>query len=80
MTDITYGIVLETYSPDDEARVSYGIAVYSHSEQDGTASIIASVHDITSDRERIANLVMMCNRGHLAPEHLNDVVEDLLVS
>ena len=51
MNDITYGIVSETYFVGNQIRVSYGIVAYSHAECDGGLTIIASVHDITDEKE-----------------------------
>ena len=78
MNDITYGIVKETYSLGTAERISYGIAVYSNTEHIGTACVIASLHDVSSEKEKIADLVSLCNRHHLAPEHLTDVISDFL--
>ena len=75
---ITYGIIEETYSLNRSARTSYGIAVYADATQDGTATNVAAVHDITSDRERLEGLVAACNREGLSLVHLYDVVEDFL--
>lgn len=46
----TYGITEERYALEKDSRVSYGIAAYSDTDEDGTAMIIASVHDVTSDK------------------------------
>ena len=78
MSSITYGIIEEHYSANGHARTAYGIAVYADAEADGAATVIASVHDITSDRERLESLVAACNREGLSLVHLYDVVEDFL--
>ena len=44
----------------------------------GSATIVASVHDITSDKDAIAALVDDCNRLELSTIHLLDVVEDFI--
>ena len=49
MTTVTYGITEEKYTLGQQTRVSYGIAAYSNPETDGTATVIASVHDISDD-------------------------------
>lgn len=78
MINVTYAISEEKYTFGEECRTSYGIVAYSNVDQDGTKTIIASVRDITSDRDALARLVSDCNRLELSTVHLNDVVEDFL--
>lgn len=78
MINVTYAVAEEKYTLGKECRTSYGIVAYSSADQDGTKTIIASVRDITSDRDALARLVSDCNRLELSTVHLNDVVEDFL--
>jgi len=78
MTNVTYTLVEETYNFGGESRVSYGIAACSNADIDGTATIILSVHDVTSDKERLSQLVRDCNDLQLSSIHLYDVIEDFL--
>ncbi len=78
MSSITYGLVEERYALNGQERTSYGIAIYADAELDGTATVIASIHDITSDKPKLAALVQQCNLLELSPIHLEDVVEDFL--
>ena len=79
MIKVTYGIVEERYTLGNESRVSYGISAYSDdASENGTATIVSSVHDITSNKESLARLVDDCNRLKLSTVHLHDVVEDFL--
>lgn len=78
--NITYGITEETYSLGNTTRVSYGIAAYADADEDGTATIVASVRDITANRQALAELVSLCNSLELSTIHLMDVVEDFLSS
>ena len=55
-----------------------GIAAYADAEEDGTATIVASVHDVTTDKQALDELVSLCNRLELSTVHLMDVVEDFL--
>ncbi len=73
---ITYGIVEETYTCDSQSRVSYGIVAYGG--EDGTATVVCSVRDLSSDKERLLQLAEQCNRLKLSPTHLPDVIEDWL--
>jgi hypothetical protein len=78
MTSITYGISTEKYESNKECRISYGIVVYSEIDKDGTATIIASIRDISSDKKAVEELVQKCNLLKLSLLHLSDVVEDFL--
>ena len=78
MINVTYAVSEEKYAFGEECRKSYGIVAYSNADQDGTKTIIASVRDITSNRDALARLVSDCNRLELSTMHLNDVVEDFL--
>ena len=78
MTNITYAVAEEKYALGNESRISYGIVAYSNVEQDGTATIVASVRDITDDKHRLSRLVDDCNKFELSIVHLYDVVEDFL--
>ena len=78
MMNITYGVTEEIYSLGASSRTSYGIAAYADSEADGTATIVASVHDVTDNKQALVELVSLCNRLELSTIHLMDVVEDFL--
>ena len=78
MKNITYAVAEEKYTFGEECRTSYGIVAYSNADQDGTKTIVASVRDVTSDRDAIARLVCDCNRLEISILHLHDVVEDFL--
>lgn len=78
MMNITYGMTEEIYTLNGKSRKSYGIAVYSNAEEDGSATILTAVRDITSERERLEDLVRKCNLLELSPIHLDDVIEDFL--
>ena len=76
MTDIIYGITEEIYSLGDNQRVSYGIAAYSNSAIDSTATIIVSVRDVSADKNSVEHLVNLCNKLSVSILHLEDVIED----
>lgn len=78
MNTITYGVVQELYSLNGNERISYGIVAYSDVENNGTATIVASVNDITDERTKLESLVYNCNHLSLPLENLYDVVEDFL--
>ncbi len=76
---VTYGITEEIYSIGNDNRTSYGIVAYVDAEIDGTATIVVSVHDISSEKEKLLELIQTCNRLELSTIHLLDVVEDFLL-
>ena len=78
MNMVTYGISEEFYILKNDRRVSYGIVIYANADEDGTVTIIDSIRDITSDKEKLARLVDECNRLELSPIHLRDVIEDFI--
>ena len=78
MIKVTYGLVEEKYTLGNESMVSYGISAYSDAKGNGTATIVASVHDITSNKESLTRLVDDCNRLELSTKYLFNVVEDFL--
>ena len=78
MMNVTYAVAEEKYVIGNESRISYGIVAYSNAEQEGTTTIVASIRDITSDKNRLKRLVDDCNRLKLSTVHLYDVVEDFL--
>ena len=80
MRDVVYALSEEKYTLGKERRISYGIVVYSCAEEDGTATIVASAHDITPNKENITKIVDDCNRLKLSVMHLPDVVEDFLLN
>ena len=61
-------------STEDCTSTIYGIAAYADTEKDG----VASVHDVTTDKQALDELVSLCNRLELSTVHLLDVVEDFL--
>ena len=79
MIGVTYAVVEEKYTQPKGERISYGIAVYSGTEQESERVLIDSIHDITSDKEKIEKLVNDCNHLGLSTVHIYDVVEDFLV-
>ena len=78
MSTATYGVVAEMYSVRNQSRNAYGIVAYADADEDGTATIVASAHDITDNRCRAEQLADKCNRGNLALCHFDDVIEDFL--
>jgi len=75
---VTYGITEEIYSLSGNSRTAYGIAAYADAELDGTATVLASVHDITDSRARILALAEKCNSLKLSFTNLMNAVEDFL--
>ena len=64
MSDITNGVVEEQYAMGSKTRLSYGVAAFDSAEKDGLSTIVASIHDITDNKEDLAELVrqLTCNQ------------------
>ena len=62
MKNYIYGISEEKYALGNASRTSYGIVAYADSEKNGTASIVASVNDITDDKDKLSAFADACNR------------------
>ncbi|MBE6632777.1 MAG: hypothetical protein E7620_00375 [Ruminococcaceae bacterium] len=75
---ITYGLVKEIYVLNHYIRVSYGIVACANAAEEGSATIVASARDLTTDRTRMTELVALCNSLRLDPVHLREVAEDFL--
>lgn len=73
---ITYILCREAYKSKRSERIAYGIATYAEDGQ----TCITKLHDITSDKDALAELVDLCNRLQLSPIHLHDVIEDFLTN
>ena len=66
--------VRETLKNEETEYVSYGISVRSAEEE------IAFVSDISTDFEEVRRLADLCTEQELAPEHLEEVIEDFFGS
>ena len=56
--------------------VTYGIACIE--EIDGRRELLAETPGITASLEEAERIARLCNEGNLSPDHLKDVVEDLI--
>ncbi len=75
---VTYGIIEEVYTLNEDRRLSYGLAAYADADQNGTSVVVASVHGITSDKERLLEQIEQYNLSRLSLIHLDDVIADFL--
>ena len=78
MTPITYEIIEEIRLIDAGLQKTYGIAAHSKAQSNGEAICLCFVKDITTDKDKLSQLVQRCNSYHLSLLHLDDVVEDFL--
>lgn len=78
MINAAYSVTKEKCTLGNRSKASYGRVAYAITDKDGTATIVASVHDITSDKFRLKKLVDDCNQLELSTVHLHDIVEDFL--
>jgi len=73
MTSNIYHLVENSYPNENGSRISYGITVRTDAD-----SILYSICDITSNKEKLLELIHKCNLLGLSPMHLCDVIEDFL--
>ena len=71
-----YIMTKNTYFELGNKRVGYGIAAIT--KEHGTETLIEEYHDMSHDRERIKELVKLCNKEGLSLIHLADVAEDFV--
>ena len=70
-----YVLTKTTYYNGEHTRTSYGIAVINAEDN---VAVLGYVEDITNERDKIANLVELCNAEKLEMEHLQSIVDDFL--
>ena len=63
----------ELYSDDIGAYVSYGIRVL-----DSRGQVIASVSDVSVDKDLVDKLCYLWTRYELSPIHLEDAIEEVI--
>ena len=78
MSNITYGLIKETYGDEKNFRIAYGIAVYANFENDRMTTIVDAIHDVSNDAEKLGQLIRTCNCAELSLIHFRDVIEDYL--
>ncbi len=72
-----YDYELITTKIHDEAGTSYEVYGILCKEK-GTDSLLRSVYDIFCDISAAESFVTLCNHLELSPEHLDDVIEDII--
>ena len=55
---------------------TYGVAYVE--DIDGRREIIAAVNNVTADPELAEHLVVLFNSTQLSPEHMQDIIDDVL--
>lgn len=74
-----YNIFVEVLKNEDSgAYTSYGIVVCSM--ENNQRKEVLRVSDVSTKKERIENLIDLCNKEQLEPVHIYDVIEDCLYS
>lgn len=70
--EYSYLCVSSTYG----GKTTYGIAIAANI--DGNSVLMKTYADLSTDRERVANLADVCNRCQPDMEHLQEIIEDFL--
>lgn len=74
-----YSIIKEKlYTPESGNYISYGICVYLISENKNTE--IAHISDVFLEKEDAVNFINLFNQLELDPVHLDDAIENILIS
>ena len=71
-----YVVVCSVYMNGEMSTTRFGIAAVD--ERDGTTIPFQTIADLSSDFNRVEELVNTCNSLQLDFDHLDDVVEDFL--
>ena len=75
-----YQLIEDHHSSGKGSRPSYGIAAYADPGEGGSPILLTSIHDVTSDKDALSELVRVCNTEMLSEVHLRDVIEDFLAA
>ncbi len=73
---VKYTVTEEKYEYDGKIRITYGINAYFSEDDIAKCTPCLSVHDISSDRSAIADLVDTCNRSHASLEHIYEIIDN----
>lgn len=78
MSEFKYEYLLTEgiYVNDGETHKGYGISIADRSNIPG---IFVTYDDISTNKEKVENLIFLCNKLELYPVHLNDVIEDFFL-
>lgn len=71
---IKYIVTENIYHNGSLTRTGYGIAAIT--EDDENTTVLDSVNDLTPNKNKVTELVTLCNRLGLSLVHLYDVAED----
>lgn len=70
---IFYELISETTEVEEEQVNSYGILCRK------SGKVLLEIHNISENKPLIEGLIKSCNELDLSPEHLQDVVEDIII-
>lgn len=71
-----YILIESSFLTNGVRHTTYGIA-YADSS-DGTPVILEAIPDLSTNKERVRQLVKLCTKLQLSPIHLRDVIDDFL--
>ena len=78
--NVKYVLIKDMYCYRFKIETSYGIAAFVDEWQQGFKTIVASVHNVSTDGQKVKQLVDKCNEMGLSPVHLDDVVYDMIAA
>lgn len=72
---MTYKVICETLSSEIIGHYeTFGVAVF-----DSADNQVMKISDVSTDRDKVLDIVQKCNDGKLDAIHLLNVIEDSLV-
>ena len=72
-SNVTYFVMPGVVEIENEKHTTYGIGAIHN------GVLVTEIRDISTNYNKIKNLVYLCNDENLSPIHLMDVVEDFIV-
>lgn len=78
MRDIIYELTEEKHFISEREKISYGISVCDNATKEDAVTVIKYISNITTNKDKLEELVNKCNALKLSPMHILNVVEDLL--
>ena len=71
-----YTINEKTISINDMSRISYGMDIYDDTY--GRMILLLKIYDISTEKNKVEDLISSCNRLNASPTHIFEIIEDIL--
>jgi hypothetical protein len=71
-----YMINEKTIDINDISRISYGIDIFDDTY--GKMILLLKIYDISTDKDKVEELISSCNTLNASPTHIFEIIEDIL--